>query len=85
MTEIYVTQGKTNNYMGVPVTTRFYSVVHNNRLIIRTSNKQLAHKIYNEHIGVALDKSKDSIGPAVNTQDDLQAIHTTDKTKTQRS
>ena len=85
MIEMHTSEGISQNYMGSRVHVPFYSIYKDNYLVIRTSDRRLAEQIYNELRGVARDKSKDSIDPAVNTQDDLQAIHTKHKTKTQRS
>ena len=42
MLELEVSQGTTTAYLGMKIRTTFYSVIHNNRLIIRTSNKHIA-------------------------------------------
>lgn len=70
MIEMHTSEGISQNYMGSTVHVPFYSIYKDNYLVIRTSDKQLAHKIYNELRGVALANAKDSIGPAVNTRGD---------------
>lgn len=46
MPQIYASRGITINYMGTPIHTTFYSVIHNNTLIIRTSSKRIAIHYY---------------------------------------
>ena len=50
MSELYILVdfGTVTDYMGTATTVKFYSVIHNNTLVIRTSNKRIAYICYKQ-------------------------------------